>query len=114
MSQPLALRLQMDPLRTLAFSSISDAYMSIGSAFSNPIRILLVQNLTDVTLTFSDDGINDKFQLPSNGFLLLDISSNKSVSNGFFISQGTTIYVIAEGSSPSLGSANVTAMYGAE
>jgi hypothetical protein len=106
-----AIRLQMEPVRTLAFGSISGTYMGIGTSFVNPIRLIFIQNLTDVTLMFSLDGINDHFPLPTNGFLLLDVTSNKSIAQGFFIAEGTRVYVKEIGD-PSTGSVYVTTMYG--
>ena len=50
-----AIRLAPEPVRTLAFGSIEVAYMGIGTAFTKPIRILMIQNLTDESLMFSFD-----------------------------------------------------------
>lgn len=110
-SQALAIRLVFEPVRSLAFGSISGTYTGIGTAFANPERMMLVQNATDVSLMFSADGINDHFQLPSNGFLLLDIAANKTTSQGFYIAEGTRMYVKEIGT-PSTGSVYVTVMYG--
>lgn len=109
----LAIRLVPDTLRSLGFASIGAAYMGIGTSFTKPIRIFQLQNLTNNTLLFSFDGINDHIILPSSGFLLLDITSNKSVSQGFFIAEGTRIYVKQSGV-PTTGAVYVAAFYGAE
>ena len=109
----VAIRIACEPLRSLAFGSISGTYAAIGTAFANPARILLVQNFTDVQMIFSFDGINDNFTLPSNGFLLLDLTANKTVTQGAFIAEGTTIYV-STGGSPSLGAVYVTTFYGVD
>jgi hypothetical protein len=106
-----AIRLMFEPVRSLDFSSISGTYMSIGSALANPIRVLLVQNGTDASLMYSADGINDHFQLPAGGFLLLDVTANKTVVPGFYIAEGTTFYVKEIGT-PSTGTTYVTVIYG--
>lgn len=106
-----AIRLTFEPVRSLDFSSISGSYMGIGSALANPARVLLVQNGTDASLMFSADGINDHFQLPAGGFLLLDITANKTVSQGFYIAEGTSFYVREIGT-PSMGTVYVTVIYG--
>ena len=107
----LAIRLYPEPLRSLAFGGISGTYAGIGTSFTSPSRIFWVQNLTDVTLTFSLDGLVDHFQLPTNGFVLLDVTTNQVQSSGCFISQGTRVYVKG---APTLGQANVSTWFGFE
>lgn len=108
-----AIKLQMEPLRSLAFGDISGTYTAIGDPFAFTVRLLLVQNMTDVLMTFSLDGVNDNLVLPTNGFLLIDVTSNRALSYGFFIAAGTTIYVSTAGS-PSTGSVYVTTVYANE
>ena len=111
----LAIRLACEPLRSRSFGSISGTYAGIGTSLNNPARILFVQNLTDVTLLFSFDGVNDHFILPSNGFLLLDVMGNKSIPGGaFYVGEGTRIYVKESSGAPTSGSACVTSFYGTE
>jgi hypothetical protein len=108
-----AIRVMFEPVRSLDFGSISGTYMSIGSALANPARLILVQNGTDASLMYSTDGIDDHFQLPAGGFLLLDITANKTVSQGFYIAEGTTFYVKEIGT-PSMGTVYVTVVYGVD
>lgn len=111
MNYNLALKMVPEPVRSLAFGSINNTYMGIGTAFEHPIRILFVQNLTDATLMFSLDGIDDHFPLPGSGFLLLDITSNKTLAQGCFIAEGQRVYVKEE-ETPTTGSVYVSAFYG--
>jgi hypothetical protein len=111
-----SIRLAFEPLRTVTATSIAGAsgsYIPIGDETEFPSRQILVQNLTDVTLVFSLDGINDHFALPTSGFLLLDVTSNAAISMGFFIASGTTVYVNEIGT-PTTGSVYVSSMYGAD
>lgn len=106
----LAVRLYPETLRTLAFGSISAVYTGIGSALDNPCRIFYLLNATDVLLTFSFDGVNDHLVLPSGGFILLDVTSNMSLTGGSLsISQGQRIYVKG---SPTSGSVYLSVFYG--
>lgn|SRR5574338_236082 len=89
----LSIRFRAEPVRSLAFGSIGPAYMGVGSALTHPIRQFFIQNLSDQTLMFSFDGINDHFPLPQNGFLLDDITSNKSRGEGWFLAEGDRLYV---------------------
>ena len=110
----LAIRLAAEPLRSLAFGSISGTYAGIGTAFVNPCRILLVQNLTDETMLFSFDGVNDHFVLPAEGFVLIDVESNKTTTGGALnIPVGTRIYAKDAGTPPTTGAVYVSTFYGA-
>lgn len=108
----LAIRLVPDTVKSLAFGSVGAAYMGIGTAFDKPIRILLVQNLTDATLMFSFDGVNDHLPLPRDGYILLDVTANKAIEHGYYVAEGTRIYV-KEVDTPTIGSVYVSSFYGA-
>jgi hypothetical protein len=111
MPNPLmAIRLKMEPVRELVGTLIGGGYTPIGSAFAHTIRQIFVQNLTNALLMFSLDGVNDHFPLPPSGFLLLDVTSNKSIGQGYFIAEGTRIYVDEIGV-PTTGSVYVSVMY---
>lgn len=110
----LSIRFQAEPVRTLDFGSISGGYTGVGTVVDHPIRQFLIQNLTDVTLMFSFDGVNDHFPIPSNGFFLDDISSNQSHSaQGWYLAQGARLYVKEVGT-PTLGSVYFSVFYGAD
>jgi hypothetical protein len=105
-----ALRIIPDVLRTLAFGAISGTYVGIGTPFPYPVRIIHILNTTDVLLTFSVDGVNPNFVVPSNSFLLLDLTANAtSIAGASYIAAGTRIYV--EGT-PTLGAVYVATFYG--
>lgn len=106
----LGIRLLAEPVRSLASGTIGAGYMGIGTGFDHPIRIVFIQNLTDATLMFSLDGIEDHFPLPANGFLLLDITANKNLSQGFYLAEGQRIYVQTVGA-PTTGDVYVSAFY---
>jgi len=112
MSQSQAIRLVPESVRSLAFGSIAGGYTGVGTAITNPVRILHIQNLTDVVVMFSYDGVNDHFPMATNSFVLLDITANKSRDHGFYLAEGTRIYVRQEGV-PTSGSVYVTVYYGA-
>jgi hypothetical protein len=107
----LAIKLLPEIVRSLTAAQVQAAYMGIGTVFTNPIRIIFVQNLTDASLMFSFDGVNDHFPLATNGFMLLDVTSNKTQAGGFFISEQTRIYVREIGN-PATGNVYVSAFYG--
>jgi hypothetical protein len=111
----LAVRARFEPLKTLGFATISPAYMGIGSGLLHPAREILIQNLTDVTLVFSDDGVVDKFKLPAMSGRVLDITANKTGHSGaFYMSEGERMYVRQDTAAPTLGEACFSATYGSE
>jgi len=112
MSQSHAIRMIPEPVRSLGFASIGAGYTGIGTEIVNPVRILRVQNITDALLMFSFDGVNDHEALASNSFLLLDITTNKTREQGYFLAEGTRMYVKEIGT-PTEGSVYVTVYYGA-
>lgn len=97
MSNGRPIRMEWEPLRSLdALSIPSGTYVNgnIGGPMLHPIVQFKIDNLTDVTLVFSNDGINDKFIIPSNGFFLSDIASNQtSAGQGLYLAKGDSIYV---------------------
>jgi len=106
-----AIKLLCEPARSLGFASITNTYMGIGSEIDSPVRILRIQNLTDAILWFSYDGINDHEALAANSFLLLDITANKSREQGYYLSEGTRIYV-KRLDIPTSGAVYVTVYFG--
>lgn len=109
---PYGIRALFDTNRTEDAATIAaglGAFVPVGAALDHPIRIMLVQNLTDILLEFSLDGVNIHFVLPSGGFLLLDISSDNSPEQAFFISRGSRLYAAGL---PASGDAYFSAVYG--
>jgi len=94
----------------IAAGSIGANYSPIGTAFEHKMRLLIFQNLTDATLQFSFDGVNDHFPLLSNGTLIIDLMTNSAQPNGFFSSIGTSPNVKRIGT-PTTGSVYLSAFY---
>ena len=109
-----SVRMLAQPLRSLAFGSISGTYAAIGSAITNMVRIIHIENLTDALMTFSFTGNTDHFVLPAGGFLLLDLSANKISDGGWFVSEGTQMFVKQTSGAATTGSVYVSAFYAAQ
>ena len=89
-----SLRLQADPIHSLVFSSIGAAYMGIGTAFDESARMVYISNLTDATLMFSWDGVDDHFPVYGCSALLLTITqNNEHVSESFSLPALSRLYV---------------------
>lgn len=111
-SPTLSIRLLAEPVRSLAAGVITSTYMGIGTELDFPSRIPFIQNLTNQTLMFSLDGIDDHFPLPANGYMILDVVANKSQTQGMYISEGQRFYVKDMGTPATTGAVYVTTFYG--
>ena len=111
----LSVRLKAETQRSISAASIAGSpgtLLGIGTAYANPVRIYYLLNNTDADLQFSWDGINNSFVLPSKGFLLLDVTTNRTDSGGSCnIAQGDRTYVTTLGT-PTTGSVYLTIFYG--
>ena len=107
-----AKKVLFEPAKSLAFGSIGAAYMGVGTAFNKPMRLLILQNLTDAIVWFSFDGIEDHIPLASISYIILDITANKATEEGWFVGEGTRVYVKRLAGAPSSGSVYVSACYG--
>lgn len=107
-----AKRLLFEPVKSLAFGSIGAAYMGVGTAFDKPIRLLILQNLTDALVWISFDGIEDHIPLASISYIILDVTANKTTEEGWFVAEGTRVYVKQMVGAPTGGGVYVSACYG--
>lgn len=117
----LAIRMLAEPVRFLAAASIAGTFRALDQAgavpattggVDHPIRVWFVNNLTDATVMFSLDGVNDHFPLPANGFFVFDITGNKTSNGGsFYFAEGDALYVRQVGV-PTTGNVYFSAFYG--
>lgn len=107
----MSTRMQFEPQKTLAFGGIGAAYAPVGTPLVNPSRQFVVQNLTNATLQFSFDGVNDHFPLISNAAYDSDNTSNRAGTENFFsLAAGTTLYVKNIGA-PGAGAVYFSSIY---
>lgn len=111
MAYTRSIRLAVEPARSLGFALIGAGYTGVGGVMENPVRILLITNLTNASLWFSHDGVEDHLPLPANSSFTLDITANKSSDAGYYLPEGTRISVKQLGI-PTQGSVYVTVYYG--
>lgn len=81
-----------DAIRSIDSAMFTGNYQTVGTPLGQPTRIIKVTNLSNVTVTFSWDGVNDHEVLPSNSFVLLDVAGNKENAGLFEIQKGTQFY----------------------
>ena len=88
-------RAYLEPLRSLAFGSISASYTQIGTPTDHPVRLICITNASQGDMLFSLDGITDHLFLHAGSFKLFDIQSNMSPEkeSDFVFDKGTRFYV---------------------
>ena len=111
-----SMRAKFETLRTLAFGSIANlTYTAVGASFANPIRILKISNTTDIDVFISFDGVTNIDVVVANGFVLYDLSTNKSNQVGVLeIPSGSKIYVIRGAVAATIGNIYVTTIYASQ
>lgn len=107
-----AQRMRWEPIRSIAFGSISGTYAAIGTALPNPSRLIRIINTTNADVLISTDGTTNNDIIPAGGFVLYDIMSNKSDSAGLFVlDQGSRIYVKQASGAPTSGNVYLVSIY---
>lgn len=107
----MATRARIEPIRSLAFGSITGSYVAIGATITEPTRWVYLFNDTDQRIYFSNDGTTDKFLLPAGGFLVMDITSNKGEESVYVVAEGDHWYAKHAGVAPTVRAVYVTLMY---
>lgn len=81
-----------DPIRTLAFGSITGSYTHLGITLQTNTRIFKITNTTDAHMLISLNGTTDQMFVPAGGFTLYDLSTNSppiAVTDNFVLALGT-------------------------
>lgn len=90
-------RANFEPLRSLAFGSISGTYAAVGTPSENPIRLVCFSNDTEGNVVFSRDPTISAGEIfvAAGGFKLFDIQSNMRFVNEdkYLLDEGTQFYV---------------------
>ena len=79
-----ALRVKFEELRSLDNGDFDSTYVLVGSTFDQPVRMLKVNNTSDVDLIISYNGVDDHDFVPSQAGYIYDYGSNKIDPAGIF------------------------------
>ena len=108
-------RLAFEPLRSLDYTLISGSYALIGTPFANPVRQLLLQNLTDANMIVSFDGVDDHVVVAASSGIIFDFCSNKNDTAGNLEQPAYTFcYVRQESAAPTKGVFYVALTYASQ
>lgn len=104
-------RAKFEAIRSRAFGSISGSYATVGTATTNPARLIVIQNLTDAPMMFSfDGGTTDNLALAAGSGAVLDFTSD-SVSESPMQLPANTQISVKQISAPTSGSVYVSIIY---
>lgn len=106
------LTVTIDTIRSLAFGSISGSYATVGTATTQPIRLITFVNATDGDMFFSDDGIHNKLFLPAGTFKLLDLTTNRFGLDPIWCFAVGTQFYVKQSSAPSRGAVYIECLWG--
>ena len=113
----VGIRLAAEEVRAAPNTAIGPNYLALdtGNPIEHEARIVLLQNFTNADVMISMDWPTDNFPIPAGGFLLLDVTSNRSdLGGGFYIAKGTRFFVREIAAHPTIGSVYLSVFYAAE
>lgn len=100
--------LQFHSVLRKEFGDISASFASMGTGPTTPWRGFIISNLTNVTVTLSDDGTTDKFDLGSGQVYVLDVTANRTLVDNYFMAARKTFYVRYYDTAPTAGFVSLT------
>lgn len=108
-------RVAYEQLRSLGFADISGTYAGVGLPFANPVRLITIDNTTNINLIISFDGVNDHTFVASNTGRVLDYCSNKNDLGGNLEQPAyTRLYVKQESGAAAEGNVYVSVVYASQ
>ena|SRR5258708_34214424 len=93
----------IDTIRTLAYTGISGSYATVGSVFSFPVKLICFTNNTDGDMFFSDNGSNNQLFIAAGSFKLFDFTSNRNALQPVWALPKATQFYVKQSTSPSKG-----------
>jgi hypothetical protein len=70
------IQFQMEPLKELAFGSLTSSYVAIGTPLVNPSRIMYIKNSSNVDVYISTDGTNAIKHMVAAGTDIINCRAN--------------------------------------
>ena len=89
----LGKQLRVEAVRGIGSGGIGSDYTAVGPITTRPNCTAVFQNLTDQPIMLSFDGVVDHIPFNAGSAFTYDITTNKAVPDGLFISVGTQFYV---------------------
>lgn len=113
MSNAQSIRLAAIPVQTVAYSAVTSSFVAMGAAMPEPIRVIKINNSTNSDIYVSFDGSTAHDVVVASSGMVVDITTNKSIEQGMFLSQGTVVYIEYVSGAPTSGNVYLSAYYAA-
>lgn len=84
---------RFDAIRTAAIASVTGSYTPFGPPLAHAMRILDFTNDSNGVYFISFDGVTDNIILPSNGYVVYDVTASEDVNESFRYQSGTQLYI---------------------
>ena len=105
-------RAQLEPIRSLAFGSISGSYATVGTALANPAVLICFTNDTEGNMFFSRDGSTDEVFVAAGSFKLFDVATNARRTNqADLVFETGTQWSVKQDESPVSGSVYIEVLH---
>jgi hypothetical protein len=105
-------RVRFEPIRSIAFGSVSGSYAAVGTALANASRLLMFDNLLNAAVLISFDGVHDHMFIAASSSKVIDLSTNRvGPVDQLELSEGTIIYVKQASGAPGSGTLYVSTLY---
>lgn len=105
-------RANLEALRSLAFGSISGSYANVGTATTNPTRIICITNDTEGNMFFSRNGSTDEIFVAAGSFKLFDLTSNaRPVNQSDLVFETGTQWSVKQDEAPVSGSVYIEVIH---
>jgi len=92
-----SIRILPETIRSRDSATFTGSYQTLGSALSNPARIIKFVNNSNVDVTISWDGTNDHDVIPATSAFILDVAANRQAiqygQGQLYVGQATQFYV---------------------
>jgi hypothetical protein len=106
------MRVNLDSIRSVAFGSITNAFLAFGTPLGHQTRMCRFVNDTDAGVFISTDGTNSMLYLPAGSFILYDLCTNRENEASTFCFPPGTQFYIKYNTAPSKNSVYLECLFG--
>jgi len=112
MASALSSRATYEPIRSIGWAAITNAYQIVGTAITEPVRILKIKNNTDADIMVSFDGVTDSDFFPASSGDVTDFTTNSAnAADPLELPGRRLIYIKAVGALPTSGDLYIVVIY---
>lgn len=102
----------IDTIRSLAFGSISGTYAAVGTALTEPVRLIVFTNATDGDMLFSTDGVHNMLFVAAGSFKLFDLNTNRLKNQNYWVFPIGTAFYVKQSTMPTKSGVYIECLWG--